>query len=110
MVFETKEQIIKRKKMTKYRLRAIIRKAHLNAYWLSELDDVTFGGNAMKNIAIILKRPTQSRGVLTIHDKTMMKKCHADRTQKEIEHLTRLFDILPCFRLIPPVNSRLKNI
>lgn len=95
MVFETKEQIIRRKKMARFRLRAIIKKARLNAYWLSELEDLTLGENAMKNIAIILQRPTESRGILTLHDKAILNKPAAVRTKQEVEHLTKVFDELP---------------
>lgn len=109
MVYETKEQIIKRKKLARYRLRALIRKARLNAYWLSELDDLTLGDNALKNITIIMKRPTQSRSVLTIHDKTMLKKAQATRTMDEGENLTKLFDELPCFQSFTPVIIILLN-
>lgn len=103
MVFETKEQIIRRKKVARYRFRALIRKARLNAHWLSELEDLTLGENVAKNITIILNRSQQKRGVLTIHDKATLRKPPAERTKGEIEHLTMLFDELPCMSSISPV-------
>lgn len=104
MVFETKEQIIRRKKVARYRFRALIRKAHLNSYWLSQLDDLSLGENVSKNITIILNRSQKQRGVLTIHDKKCLKKLPGDRTKDEVEQLKKLFDELPCFQTIPPVS------
>lgn len=104
MVFETKEQIIKRQKLARYRFRAIIRKAQLNAYWLRELEDATLGENVAKNITIILNRSTEKRSVLTIHDKTILKKKAHERTKEERTHLTKLFDELPCFKIFDPVD------
>lgn len=106
MVFETKEQIIRRKKMARYRFRALIRKAFVNSYWLSELDDLTLGENVSKNITIILKRSQKRHGVLTIHDKKSLKKSPADRSKDEVEHLKKLFEDLPCFQSIPPVSFK----
>lgn len=107
MVFETKEQIIRRKKMAKYHLRALVRKARLNAYWLSELEDLKLGDDALKNITIIMRRPPESLGILTIHDKTILKRPHAARSKEEVAHLVKLFDELPCFKTINPVAIRL---
>lgn len=103
MVFETKEQIIRRKKMARYRLRAIIRKAHLNSFWLSELEDVTLGENVMKNITIILKQSQTKRSVLTIHDKKLLRKPLGDRTKEEVKQLIDSFHQLPCFQSFSPV-------
>lgn len=105
MVYETKEQIIRRKKVARYRLRAVIRKAHLNSFWLSELEDATLGDNVMKNITIILKQSQAKRSILTIHDKTMLRKPSAERTKDEVAHLNELFHQLPCFELIAPVTT-----
>lgn len=105
MVYETKEQIIRRKKMARYRFRAIIRKALLNSFWLSELDDLSLGDNVQKNITIILKRRQKMRGVLTIHDKTSLRKPPTERTNEEVLHLKKLFDELPCFSSLAPVRS-----
>lgn len=104
MVFETRDQIIKRKKMAKYRLRAFIRKAFLNSYWLSELDDVTLGENVSKNITIILKRSQKRHGMMTIHDKRNLKMSPENRTKDQVEQLKKLFDELPCFQSISPVS------
>lgn len=105
MVFETKEQIIRRKKIARYRFQALIRKARLNAHWLSELEDLTLGENVAKNITIIFNRSQQKRGVLTIHDKATLRKPPAERTKGETEHLATLFDELPCMSSISPVRN-----
>jgi hypothetical protein len=105
MVFETKEQIIKRKKLARYRFRTLIRKAYLNSYWLSELDDVALGENAARNIAIIMKRSNKRRGVLTLNDKTILKKPAEMRTKEENQQLMKLFDALNCFNVVPSVRK-----
>ena len=105
MVFETKDQIIKRKKLARYRFRALILKARLNAYWLSELDDVSIGENVAKNITIILNRSHKKRSVLTIHDKTILKKKPNGRTKDETAQLKKLFDELPCLKIFTPVRN-----
>lgn len=109
MVFETKEQIIRRKKAARYRFRTLIRKTSVNSFWLSELDDLTLGENASKNIAIILKRSQKQRSVLTIHEKTSLKKPAEDRSKDEVEHLKKLFDHLQCFQGISPVSLEISS-
>lgn len=102
MVFETKEQIIRRNKMARYRFRAIIRKAWLNSYWLSELDDLSLSDNVEKNIAIILNRSKTKRSVLTIHDKTILRTPLSERTKDDTKSLVKLIDELPCFKSFTP--------
>jgi Cyclic nucleotide-binding domain len=109
-MLETKEQIAWRK-AAKYRLRALIRKVRLNAFWLSELEDVTLGQNVLKNITIILNRSREKRGVLTIHEKAMLRKAPQSRTREEIAHLSKMFDVLPCFKPFSPiVREKLINV
>lgn len=45
------DQIIKRKKLAKYRLRSLVRHALVNAYWLAELEDTKLGDNVKRFVA-----------------------------------------------------------
>lgn len=101
MVFETKDQIIRRKKLARFKFRFLARKALFNKAWLSELDE-QIGENVKKNIAIILKRPHR-KGALTIIEKRLLKKHWKSRSEEEEEKLKKLFDTLPCFRTFTPV-------
>lgn len=101
MVFETKDQIIRRKKLSRFKFRFLVRKAFFNKTWLSELDE-EIGENVMKNIAIILKRSHQ-KGALTIIEKSILKKHWKSRSEEEEEKLQKLFDQLPCFQTFTPV-------
>lgn len=103
MVFLNREEKIKRRKFARYRFRALIRKVYLNSLWLSELEDLKLGDDANRNITIILRRPTQQRGMLTIHDKRILNKIPTDRTDDEIYELSKLFEGLPCFKNYPLV-------
>lgn len=105
MVFETKDQIIKRKKMARYKFKAIARKAMMNAFWLAELDDVNVGINVPKNVAILLRRFNEKRGVLTLRDKALLRKPSAERTSDEIKHLEKLLEDFPGFKLFSPVTK-----
>lgn len=102
MVFETKEQIIKRKRMARYRFKAIARKAQFNSYWL--LDDIDIDKNVPKNVAVLLKRFKERRGVLTLQEKSLLRKSSAARTKEDFKHLEKLFDELPCFKEFSPVS------
>jgi hypothetical protein len=108
-MFYTREEKIRRRRLARYRLRALIRKVYLNYLWLSELEDLKLGDDAQKNITIILRRPTQQRGMLTIHDKRILNTKHIDRTEEEKIELLKLLDELPCFKNYPPVINLLSN-
>lgn len=109
MVFLTREERIKRRKLIRYRFRALIRKVYQNLLWLSELEDLQLGDDAQKNIAIILHRPTQQRGMLTIHDRRILHKNPRDRTADEREELLELFKGLSCFKDIQWVRENIQN-
>ncbi|CRK89954.1 CLUMA_CG003682, isoform A [Clunio marinus] len=106
MVFETKEQIIKRTKLARYRFRVLIRKACLNSRWLSVLEDTKLGDNVLKNITIALKRSQQKQSVLTVHDKANLRKPFSERTKEVYAYLETLFDELQCFKSLTPILRR----
>lgn len=97
MVFLTREERIKRRKLVRYRFRALVRRVYHNWQWLSELEDKQLGDDVQKNIAIILHRPTQKFGMLTIHDRRILYKNPRDRTKEEKDELFELFKELSCF-------------
>lgn len=103
MVFETKDQIIRRKKLARFKFRTLARKVLFNAAWLSELDE-QIGEDVQKNVAIILKR-SHKQGALTILDKRILKKNWKARSDEETEKLQKLFDSLPCFANFTPVSA-----
>lgn len=107
MVFLSREERIKRRKLVRYRFRALIRKVYQNWLWLSQLEDLQLGDDPQKNIAIILHRPTQQRGMLSIHDRRILYKNPHDRTEEEREELLELFKELSCFKNYPLVSLRL---
>lgn len=102
MVFETKDQIIRRQKLVRYKFKALARKAQLNSYWLTQLDDVDLSENVPTISAIRLKRKGK-RGVLTLQDKTLLRKPPAERTEEELKHLVNLLDELPGLKEFSPV-------
>jgi hypothetical protein len=87
------------------RLRELIRKARINSHWLSELEDTKIGLDVQKNITIFMNRKQQKRGVLTIHDKRLMKKPGIELTASEKAHLKELFSELACFSKLPLVRK-----
>lgn len=111
MVFETKEQIIRRRKLARFKFRFLARKAFLNKSWLSELDDDVIGEDVKKNVAIILKR-SHRKGAVTIIEKRILKKHWKSRSNEEEEALQKLFDNLPCFQTFAPVSlcKKLLNV
>lgn len=102
MVFETKDQIIRRKKLARFKFRFLARKAFFNKAWLSEIDE-TIGEDVKKNVAIILKR-SHRKGALTIIEKRILKKDWRYRSDEEVEALQKLSDTLPCFQYFTPVS------
>lgn len=105
MVFETKEQIIKRKRAARYRFQRIALSASRNP-WIADQQDTKLGDDALKNVAIILNRSQRTEHVqLLLHDKTALRKPLEKRTEPEILHLEQLFEKLPCFQQFSPVNS-----
>lgn len=104
MVFLTREEQIKRRKLIRYRFRALIRKVYQNWLWLSELEDLQLGDDPQKNIDIILHRPTQQRGMLSIHDRRILNKNPRERTEDEKDELLELFKELSCFKNYPIVS------
>lgn len=106
MVFETKDQIIRRKKLARFKFRILVRKVLFNAKWLSELDE-QIGEDVQRNVAIILKR-THKQGALTIIEKRILKKNWKNRTEEETQQLQELFDALPCFKSFTPVSYAIK--
>lgn len=101
MVFLTKEQIIKRKKLAKFRFKTLVRKAFFNNSWLSQIDD-KIGDDAKRNVAIILKRSTKTGG-LTLFEKSIIKTPLNKRSSDEKEKLEEMFDKIPCFQNFLPV-------
>lgn len=105
MVFETKEQIIKRKRAARYRFQRVALSASKNP-WIADQQDAELGDDALKNVAIILNRSQRTEHVqLLLHDKTSLRKPLNKRTKDEIIHLELLFDKLPCFQSFSPVRS-----
>jgi hypothetical protein len=102
MVFETKEQIIRRKKIARFKFRILARKVFFNKSWLGELDE-QLGEDVKKNVAIILQR-SRKKGALTIIEKRILKKSTESRDEEEEEKLKKLFDILPSFETFTPVS------
>lgn len=101
MVFETKDQIIRRKKKARFKFRFLVRKALFNKTWLSEIDE-PLGEDVKRNVAIILKR-SHRKGALTIIEKRILKKTSESRSEEENEKLQKLFETLPCFSSFTPV-------
>lgn len=103
MVFETKEQIIKRKRAARYRFQRIAHIASKNP-WIADQEDAKLGNDALKNVAIILNRTHRSEhGQLLLHDKTSLRKPLEKRSSAEVLHLEQLFDKLPCFQSFSPI-------
>ena len=103
MVFETKDQIIRRKKLARFKFRTLVRKVFFNASWISELDEEKIGENVQKNVAIILKR-SHKQGALTMIEKRILQKKWKDRNEEENKVLELLFNSLPCFASFTPVS------
>lgn len=59
------EEKLRRKRLAKFRFKSLVRKVAINVFWLSELDDVTIGDNAKRNIQVIIRKKGQ-KGILTI--------------------------------------------
>ncbi|CAO1431204.1 unnamed protein product [Diamesa serratosioi] len=113
MVYETKDQILKRKKLAKYRLRSLVRHALVNAYWLAELEDTRLGENVKRNVTIILKRHKvqEKANLMSIIYKRILKTDPQKRTQNELKNLETLFGNLPCFKYYSPlIRSKLTSI
>lgn len=102
MVYETKDQIIRRKKIARFKFRILARKVYFNKAWLSEIDE-QLGEDVKKNVAIILQR-SRKKGALTIIEKRILKKASGSRNEEEEEKLKKLFDHLPCFETFTPVS------
>jgi hypothetical protein len=104
MVFLSKQERIAKRKLIRYRFRAFIRKVYLNSLWLSELEDFKFSDNVQNNInAIIMRRPAQQRGMLTIHNRRILNLKHEERSDKERIDLIKVLSELSCFKNYPPV-------
>ena len=101
MVFITKEQIIKRKRLARFRFKTLVRKALFNKSWLSQIDD-QIGEDVKKNVAIILNR-SNKKGGINLLEKSILKTPLNKRTEDEIGVLKKLFDKIPCFQRFTPV-------
>lgn len=98
MVFLTREERIRRRKLIRYRFRALVRRVFNNWQWLSEYEDQQLGDDVQKNIAIIMHRPIHKmKGMLTIHDRRILMKIPRSRTEAEKNELFELFKGLSCF-------------
>jgi hypothetical protein len=105
MVFETKEQIYRRKRHAVFRFRSLVTKAFFNSAWLSEIDE-KIGEDAKRNIAIILNR--RKKGVISVHDKSLLMKQPQYRTEEDFQRLQKLFNTFSAFQKYSPVNYAIK--
>jgi hypothetical protein len=102
MVYETREQLEKRKLSARYKLRSIIRKVGVNKSWLSNVD-AQIGDNVRKNVAILLRKKPKKE-MLTIYDRKILKTPPHRRTEMDVLKLEILFEKLPCFATFSPVS------
>lgn len=102
MVYLTKEQIFKRKRLARFRFKTLARKAFLNKSWLSEIDD-QIGEDVKKNVAIILNRSVHKQG-LSLLEKSITKIPPNQRTGEELKKLEKVCENIPCFQVFIPVS------
>ncbi|KAG4079286.1 hypothetical protein HA402_007978 [Bradysia odoriphaga] len=97
---QAKKELLRRKRLAKFRFKTLCRKVIVNAYWLSAIEDVTLGSNPRRNINIIVRRSGR-KGILTLKEKSIFNKPNEDRTTAEKAQLTAVIHLLKCFETIP---------
>jgi hypothetical protein len=102
MVYETKEQKMRKRHMARNKFRWAMNRMYANRSWMFEIDE-PIGENAKRNVAIIMKRKKRQGG-LTLPEKLILNRNFENRTREEILKLEKAFDQLPCLVSFPPVS------
>ncbi|KAG5671781.1 hypothetical protein PVAND_001958 [Polypedilum vanderplanki] len=102
MIYETKEQRIKRRRKAHYKLRAIINILLSHDSWINEIDEEEeLGYDVKRNIAILLAKRSEKVHA-TKRDKIILITNPFNRSEEDNLRLERLFNKLPCFSMFPP--------
>ncbi|XP_037911720.1 uncharacterized protein LOC119651940 isoform X2 [Hermetia illucens] len=109
-VEDIKLERARQRRRSLYRFRAIVRLVILNRHWLEEMEDQKLGPNIKRNIALITRRKG-NKGILSITEKSILKKEPENRTPAERRRLVIAISSLKCFARYPPrVRSRLARV
>ncbi|XP_053681627.1 cyclic nucleotide-binding domain-containing protein 2-like [Sabethes cyaneus] len=94
------EEKLRRRRLARFRFKALVRLVICNNYWLSEIDEQEIGENARRNIAIIVRRKGR-KGLLTLFEKAILNQPAKDRTAEQRAKLVELFRRLECLSRFP---------
>ncbi|XP_058811524.1 cAMP-dependent protein kinase type I-alpha regulatory subunit-like [Topomyia yanbarensis] len=94
------EEKLRRRRVARFRFKALVRLVICNNYWLSDIDEQEIGENARRNIALIVRRKGK-KGLLTLLEKAILNQRAEDRTQEQILKLNEVFRKLECLSHFP---------
>ncbi|XP_058443373.1 uncharacterized protein LOC131425449 [Malaya genurostris] len=97
---KAEEEKLRRRRLARFRFKALIRLVICNNYWLSDIEEQEIGENARRNIALIIRRKGK-KGLLTLFEKAILNQRAEDRTPEQILKLNEVFRKLECLSRFP---------